>query len=481
MLSTIRVEGGSKEDRVKFYTSLYHALSGRGISNDINGQYPKIGGGTGQIPINANGYPQYSHFNSDATWGAFWNLFLLWGVAYPDILDNYIRSFLDDYHDFGWLPDGVAAGALTPGMPSNFMGQVISGAYNLGISGFYVARAWAAASKNDLEWREMTVSVGKYDLKDFIEKGYIPIEHSFQGFRFGGSHTLEYSFSSWAVGQLAKALGKEADYQLLNRLGQNYRNIFDPSLHMVRAKDSTGTFVKDFTLTQVWNGFQEGNSWQYSWYVPQDIKGLMTIMGRENFNTRLDSIFTASEKNLFGGGKTVNSFAGLEAIYNQGNQPCLHIPYLFNYSGKPWLTQKWVRRIMDVFYGHEPLHGYGYGQDEDQGQLGAWYVMSALGLFDVEGGSAMRPTIQFSSTPFDKIAIRLDKKYFPGKVFTILVHGNAPGRTYIHRARLNGLAIQKPWFYFDQLTKGGKLEYTVDTSPDKYWGSHPADAPPDNY
>lgn len=480
-LSRISVSGGKKEDREKLYTGLYHALSGRGIASDVNGQYPKIGGGVGQIPLDAAGKPAYAHYNSDATWGAFWNLLPLWGLVYPEVLNDYVRSSLDVYKDFGWLPDGVASGALTPGMPSNFMGLFVASAYNRGIRNFDVDLAWAAARKNELDFHNRPLSVGKYDLEDFITRGYIPIEHTFQGYKFSGSHTLEYSFSSWAVGQMALALGKQEDYAELNRMGLSYRALFDPAYRMVRARDSSGAFVKDFTLNQVWNGFQEGNSWQYSWYVPQDVQGLINIMGRREFNDRLDSIFTQSEKMYFGGGKEVNDFAGLEAIYNQGNQPCLHIPWLFNYSGKPWLTEKWLRRIMDVFYGTGPIHGYGYGQDEDQGQLGAWYVLSSIGLFDVEGGASLHPTMQLSSSQFDSVTISLNRAYFPGKRLVIVAHNNAPGHVYIHHPVFNGEPLHTPWIPFGSLVKGGTLEYTLGPAPDTLWGSKPSDAPPANY
>ena len=480
-LSRISVQGGTKEDKIKFYTGLYHALSGRGISNDVNGEYPQIGGGIGHIPLDKNGLPLYSHYNSDAAWGVCWNLQLLWGLAYPEVLNDFVRSHVDDYQNTGWLPDGVAAGALVPGMPSNFLGLMIASAYNRGIRRYDVQLAYEAARKNELEWRNRPTSVGKYDLKDFIAKGYIPIENTFQGFKFSASHTLEYAFSSWGVGQLAKALGKKEDYRQLDRMGLYYKNIFDTSIQMMRAKDSSGQFIKDFTPGQVWNGFQEGNSWQYSWYAPQDVQGLIRLMGKETFNTRLDSIFTSSAQNLFGGGKKVNSFAGLEAVYNQGNQPCLAIPYLFNYSGKPWLTQKWVREIIDVFYGTEPLHGYGYGQDEDQGQLGAWLAMSAIGLFDVQGGASVNPFYETGSPLFSKIIIHLDPDYYPGKTFTIEARHVSDENRYIQTATLNGKKLDKPWFYHSELVKGGKLTLVMGSKPNEQWGSASEDAPPSSY
>jgi len=481
-LSKITIKGGTKDDREKFYTGLFHALSGRGISSDINGQYVKIGGGVGQIPLDKNGLPSYNHFNTDATWGSFWNLLQLWGLAYPEVLSDFIKSHLDFYRDNGWLPDGVAAGAYSPGMPSNFLGLFIASAYNRGIRDFDVETAYEAALKNELEWRGRSLGVGKYDLEDFVTKGYIPIEHtSTSGFKFSASHTLEYAYSSWAVGQMAKALGKQKDYEQLNKLGLAYRMLFDPNYKMVRAKDNNGEFVKDFTLMQVWNGFQEGNSWQYSWYVPQDVQGLINIMGKKTFNERLDSIFAQSEKSQFGGGKVINSFAGLESIYNHGNEPCLHMAYLFNFSGKPYLTQKWVRKIMDVFYGNDPMHGYGYGQDEDQGQLGAWYVLAAIGLFDVQGGAAAKPTVQISSALFDDITIKLNPKYYTGKSFIIQTKNNSKQNYYIQSAMFNSEPLNKPWIYYSDITKGGKLLYTLGNNSNTSWGTKDGDAPPANY
>lgn len=466
MLSRIRAYGGKHSDQVKFYTALYHALSGRGVSSDVNGEYPRLGGGIGHIPLDAAGKPLYAHYNSDASWGVFWNLQLLWGLAYPGILNDFIRAHLDHYRDMGWLPDGVAAGALTPGMPSNFLGLMIASAYNRGIRHFPVEEAYQAARKNELDWHQRPAAVGKYDLEDFIRRGYIPIENTFKGYKFSASHTLEYAFSSWGVGQMALALGKTADYRRLNAMGRHYRNIFDPTIRMMRARDSLGRFVQNFTPTQVWNGFQEGNSWQYSWYAPQDIPGLMDLMGRETFNRRLDSLFTASAKNLFGGGKVLHSFSGLEAVYNQGNQPCLVIPYLFNFSGKPWRTQYWVRQIMDVFYGDTPLHGYGYGQDEDQGQLGAWYVLGAIGLFDVQGGASLHPTMQISAPLFDSIRIQLDKRYFPGDSLEIIAPGAREGDRYIRAAQFRGRPLKQPWVDFRALTQGGRLVYRMGATPD---------------
>ena len=197
---------------------------------------------------------------------------------------------------------------------------------------------------------------------------------------------------------------------------------------------------------------------------------LIEKVGKEEVNNRLDSIFTEARKSIFGGGKITYAFAGVESPYNHGNQPSLHIPWLFNFSGKPYLTQKWTRLICDEFYGTNGEHGYGYGQDEDQGQLGAWYVMAAMGLFDVQGGSCERPTFQIGSPLFDKIEIKLSPMNATGKTFVIETTGNTPDAYYIQSATLNGKPLEQCWMYRDELYKGGTLKLTMGNQPNEKWG-----------
>ena len=211
---------------------------------------------------------------------------------------------------------------------------------------------------------------------------------------------------------------------------------------------------------------------QYTFFVPHDPEGLIAKVGSEAFCNRLDSIFTEARKSVFGGGKVVNAFSGLESPYNHGNQPSLHISWLFNFAGKPYLTQKWTRLICDEFYGTTGEHGYGYGQDEDQGQLGAWYVMAAMGLFDVQGGTCTRPTFQLGSPQFDRIVIRSGS----GKRFTIETEGNTPEAYYIQSAELNGEPLDACWFYRDRMTDGGTLRLHMGTEPNPQWGAATAPA-----
>lgn len=472
-LSRIYVEGGKETDKVKFYTGLFHALLGRGLASDANGYYPKNNGTVGRIALDEEGNPVHQHYNTDAIWGGFWNLTQLWSLAYPEYYSDWIKSQLLVYQDAGWLGDGIACSKYVSGVGTNFTSLAIAAAYNCGIRDFDVQQGYEAALKNEVEWRGRLEGAGKMDVRQFVERGYSPYEKRFdmvtreEGSGFGASHTMEYSFSSFAVSQFAKHLGKEDDYKLLSNLSNGWKNLYDPETRLIRPKDTKGNFLEDFNPLAPWKGFQEGNAVQYTFYVPHQIDELVDLVGQETFNNRLDSIFLLSQKNIFGGGKEVDAFAGLKTVYNHGNQPNLHISWLFNFSGKPYLSQKWARAILDEFYGLEGIHGYGYGQDEDQGQLGAWYVMSALGLFDVKGLTEIDPKFQIGAPLFDKVTVRLNKDYYPGEKFVIEAKKQAVGDCYLQDISLNNRPQDTVQLPFSEVVKGGKLVLGLGASPNE--------------
>lgn len=475
-LNRIKVSGGTNDNKIKFYTGLYHVLLGRGIASDVNGAYPKNDGTVGVIPAGKDGKPLHNHYNTDAIWGAYWNLTPLWAMAYPEYYNEWVNSQLLVYKDAGWLGDGIANSKYVSGVGTNMVSIAIAGAYNSGIRDFDIATAYEAALKNELCSDNRIEGAGKMDVGQFVEKGYVPFDDSiFYGTHRGGSqfsvsHTVEYSFSAYAVAQLAKALGKEADYKQLMALSNGWAKMFDDDLKMIRPRVANGDFIDHFNPLESWRGFQEGNAFQYTFFVPQNPEALVARMGQEEFNHRLDSVFTEARKTIFGGGKVVNAFSGVASPYNHGNQPSLHIPWLFNFSGKPYLTQKWTRLICEEFYGTTGEHGYGYGQDEDQGQLGAWFVMAAMGLFDVQGGACEHPTYQLGSPLFDRIEIQLSDKYASGKTFVIETEGNGAGASYIQSAELNGKTWNKCWLFRDELFKGGVLKLKMGTQPNNNWG-----------
>ena len=460
-LGRIQVETSDRDNLVKFYTGLYHALLGRGLASDVNGAYPKNDGTIGQIPLDKNGVPVHNHYNTDAVWGAYWNLTQLWALAYPEYYADFVKSQLLIYKDAGWLADGIANSRFVSGVGTNMVSIVFAGAYMAGIRDFDIQQAYEAARKNELDGKDRPRGAGKLDVDSFIKYGYV--NHLDKGssweevWKFSASHTLEYSFSAYAMAQWAKRLGKEADYKTFLRLSQGWKYLFDSSLKLVRPKLANGSFIDNFDPAQPWRGFQEGNALQYTYFVPEDPKALVAKMGADTFNTRLDKTFTISEKDLFGGGTNIDAFAGIAGIYNQGNQPCLHMSWLFNFSGKPSLTQKWVRSICNKFYGTEPVHGYGFGQDEDQGQLGSWYVISSMGLFDVKGLCDSNPSMGIAGPLFSKITIQLDTKYYPGKQFVIETTNDTGENIYVQSMQLNGKNLHQPFISFADITKGGKL------------------------
>jgi putative alpha-1,2-mannosidase len=193
--------------------------------------------------------------------------------------------------------------------------------------------------------------------------------------------------------------------------------------------------------------------------VPHEPRRLVEKIGKERFNQRLDSIFLKSRKNAFGGGTKIDAFAGVKTIYNHGNQPSLHIPWLYNFSGQPEKTQYWTRTICNEFYGADPIHGYGYGQDEDQGQLGAWYVMASIGLFDVAGLIGENPSMQIGSPAFDEIKIKLNPDYYSGKEIEIKVNNNSPEKLLVKSVKLNEKELDEMEVSFQDLVNGAKLEF----------------------
>lgn len=476
-LSRIEVKGGSEDSRIKFYTGLYHCLLGRGLASDVNGAYPKNDGTVGQIELGKDGKPVHNHYNTDAIWGGYWNLTPLWALAYPEYYNDWCASQLLVYKDAGWLGDGIACSKYVSGVGTNMVSIALAGAYNSGIRDFDIETMYAAARKDNLEWRDRIEGAGKMDVRRFVEDGYVPYvdDPGFvayeKGATFSVSHTLEYSFSAYATAQLAKQLGHEEDYRQLMDLSDGWAKLFDDDLKLVRPRVPGGEWIDNFDPYESWRGFQEGNAMQYTFFVPQNPDSLIARMGKDEFNERLDTIFTQARKTIFGGGKVAFAFSGLSSPYNHGNQPSLHIPWLFNFSGKPYLTQKWTRLICDEFYGTDGEHGYGYGQDEDQGQLGSWYVLAAMGLFDVQGGACSEPTYQLGSPEFDEITVHLSKFNAKGGKFRILTKGNSADAMYVQNATFNGKPLDRCWLYRDEVFNGGELVLQMGTEPSDVWNN----------
>lgn len=457
LLGKIEVSGDDEIDKTKFYTNLYRSYVARAILSDVNGKYRDPCENVKQLKD-----PKSPMLGSDAFWNTFWNLNQLWTLVNPDIANMWVKSFLQMYKDGGWLPKGPAGLEYSSVMVASHSIPLIVSSYQKGIRNYDVELAWEAILHQQSvpgHDYECGGSVGNKQLEPYLRLGYVPTESIYV------SNTLEYAYDDWCVAQFAKALGKPKEYKSFMKRSENYKNIFNPETKYMQPKREDGSWREDFNpFSSLRNEFVEGNAWQYTFFVPQDVKSLVGLIGKEEFNQRLNEGFEKSKSENFNatGDRSAASYI------NHGNQPNMQAAYLFNFSGKPWLTQKWAREIMDRYYGATPLQGW--MGDEDEGQMGAWFVMSAMGLFEMDGGTAVEPMVDIGSPIFDKIIIHLDNNYYKGKTFIIETSNNSKDNYYIQSARLNGKPLTECRMKFKDIVDGGKLEFKMGKNPNKDWG-----------
>ncbi|MET9018552.1 glycoside hydrolase domain-containing protein [Actinopolymorpha sp. NPDC004070] len=616
MLGRIDVRGGTHQQQVKFYTDLFHVLCGRSVVSDVDGRYMDDTWNhdtVRQIPLDADGRPQFAMYNYDALWLTQWNLNSVLGLAYPEIYSSFVKSQLRMYQDGGLLPRGPVAGNDSLIMTGSPVTSFIVGAWNKGIRDFDPQLAYRAMmdaqsvgglfDKGALEYSGWSGAGG---IRSYLDRGYVPYR-SGAGLNGGAGQTLEYAFQDWTLAQFARELGEkgvnvaqyakvrassqasDTDYAAgravdgrpirsggkngqnvewasageqhpwvelrwdqprtlrtivlsdradpdvnvnagrltfsdgssvdvadvpddgeplrvdvggrkvswvrfeatggsgpsagasvgLNDLeawddtdastylmdrSRNWRNLFDPSTGFIRPRNADGSFLADFDPLSP-SDFVEANSWQATWFTSHDVMGLANLMGGETaYADRLNYAFERARP---------TNFIGVygQGYVSYGNQPGLQVAHLFNYVGKPWLTQYWVRQVKDRTYGSTSTNdGYGH-HDEDQGQMGALSALMAMGLFEVTGGGHADPVYDITSPVFDEITITLNQKYYKGKQFRILTHGNSADHPYIQQAKLDNRLLTSSWFRHSQLADGGTLELWLGATPDKRWGT----------
>lgn len=459
LLGKIKVEGGSVTDKAKFYTNLYRAYCGKQTWNDVDGRYRDACENIRQLQ------PGKCMYGGDAFWNTYWNLNGLWSVLTPNVIDNWVTTQLEMFKHTGWTCKGPAGLEYSDIMEGSHELALMVAAYQKGIrkDGEDIFKAAYKMVTTPGEEHSCGGGVGQHELEFYSKFGYMPSEVGVV------SKTLDYAYDDFCVSQLAKALKhkKEADYLL--RRSQNYKNVYHPDLKYVVRRDSTGKWDESFDrFSNV--GFVEGNSWQYSWYVPHDTEGLIKILGGEEAaSERLIEGFEKSRAHNFAAhvfDRTMGQSA--EFYINQGNEVNMSSPFLFNYLHKPWLCQQYSREILYRFYGNTPYHGW--EGDEDEGQMGGWFVMTALGLFEMNGGVTSDPQFEITSPLFNKATITLDSTYYSGKTFTIEARNNSPKNCYIQKATLNGKELKQPRFPFTALTNGGVLVLEMGSTPsDNLW------------
>jgi predicted alpha-1,2-mannosidase len=447
LLGRVTVEGGTPADRQKFYTCLYRSYAGKSIVSDVNGQYtdPCEAVQTLRAPADAA-------YSADGFWGTQWNLTPLWTLLTPGVASSWVNFFLEMADRTGWMPEAPTGVEHAPIMGSQHHKALVVSSYQKGIRTFDAARAYAAL-RHDLTTPGAPHPCGGYagnrQLEPYLRYGFVPDEDG------AASNTLEYAYDDYAAAQLAQALGRTDDAAYFTKRSMQYRNLFDSTTGFVRRRHRDGRWVEPFDpyyfgTTGGWNGsgFMEGNAWLFTFFAPHDVPGLVGLLGRERFNERLEAGFREGHVDL-------------------GNQPNLQAPFLFNYSGKPWLTQRYGRHVLDTMYDTSPYTGW-IGE-EDEGQLSALFVLLAMGLFEMDGGVSVNPGYDLGSPLFTKITLRLDARHYGGKTFTIEAPGNSKTNVYIQSATLNGRPLRTPRITHADLVRGGTLVLRMGPKPNEAW------------
>lgn len=475
-LEVITVEGGTDDEKIKFYTDLWHVLLGRHTFSDVNGKYVDNTGDKQiirQVPLE-NGRPIRRTYNSDSFWGSEFNLNILWSLAYPQIMSEFVSTLLDYYPTGGLIARGPSGGNYTYVMVGDQAIPLIAAAYNKGIRDFDINTALEGSIKN-AEPGGIRDHAG-YELEantymtHYVEKGYVP-----EGIKGKGGHiqgcamTLYSAYQDWCLAQFAKGLGDNDVYNKYYHRSFNYRLMYDAQEGWMRPRTLDGSWLKDFQpIGEGFNmpGFVESNSAIFTYYVPHNISDLVNMIGGNDiFVNKLNKQFELAAPNNF----ITPHGAHAENWVDYENQPALHMAHLFSHAGAPWLTQYWVRRIKKDVFGDITPYG-GYNGDEDQGQMGALGVLMAIGLFDVQGGASTEPRYEITSPIFDKITIKLDNKYYSGKEFVIETKNNSFENVYIQSVKLNGQPLNTFHFPHSEYTKGGKIEIEMGPEPNKNWG-----------
>jgi predicted alpha-1,2-mannosidase len=479
-LGKIKVEGGTEKQRRIFYTALY-----RSHERMVNiSEYGKYYSGFDKKVHDDGGKDFYV---DDWLWDTYRCLHSLQMLLDPGKKLNMIRSYIRMYEQGGWVPSFPLLKGDHPCMIGHHSASMIADAYLKGLHDFDVEKAYEGLRKNAMEATMLPWANGPMTELDsvYLEKGFFPAlpadakewitkVHSFER-RQSAAVTLEHSYDDWCLAQLAKALGKQDDYKYFMRRALNYTTLYNKETGFMTPKTADGNWVEPFDpkLSGGQGGrayFAECNSWTYTWSVQHDVQGLMNLMGgRERFIERLNQLFNEglnTEKFFFIG--QFPDATGLNGQFAMGDEPSFHIPYLYNYAGAPWRTQKILRQLMDVWFDDDPL---GLCGDEDGGALSSWYVLNAMGFYPVTPGI---PVYNIGSPIFKKVTIALGN----GKDFVINARNVSAQNKYIQSATINEKPLQKPWFEHSEIANGGNLVLEMGPRPNKEWGSRPEDAPP---
>lgn len=443
-----KVQVSSSDERLKrvFYTALYHTGIAPALYSDADGTYKNHQGNVLKMPDGNQRYTVYS------LWDTFRALNPLFTITQPEKYTALLNSMLAFYDENGLLPVWDLSTWETNTMTGYHAVPVIADA---------VLKDWPGIDQ-EKAYKAMLASAFQEGrgVPAYIQYGYMPQDkmgHS-------ASVTLEYGYDDWCIAQVAKKLGKTADYEKFTKRAQAYQHIFDKETGFMRAKNSDGSFAIPFDPylsehDEVKAQYVEGNAWQHSFFVPHDVRGLASLYGKPiKLSEKLDSLFSVSSE--LTGGNTSPDVSGLIGQYAHGNEPSHHIAYMYSYLGEPWKTQEKVRQIVDSMYHDQPD---GYAGNEDCGQMSAWAVWSIAGLYPANPASGQ---YVIGSPSADEVVFRPGG----GKELRFKAINNSKKNIYVQEVKFNGKKYEKTYFTHHDIINGGEIEFIMGDKPNKKWG-----------
>ena len=436
-LGKIEIECGNRDEKVKFYTALYHAMLAPTLYSDVDGAYY----GPDKQVHRAEGWTNYSTFS---LWDTFRAAHPLFTYVAPERVNDMVKSFIAFYEQNGRLPVWNMWGSETDMMIGYHAVAVIADAYLKGIGDFDAEKALEAcvATANQDDYR----GIGAYK-----ELGYVPcnLKDPYNADDWSLSKTLEYAYDDYCIARMAEKMGRKDVADEFDKRSQNYRNVYNPQTGFMQPRDDQGNFVEPFSPDDYTPHICESNGWQYFWSVQHDVDGLMELAGgKERFAQKLDSMFTYHP----GEDDELPIFStGMIGQYAHGNEPSHHVIYLFNAVGQPWKTQHYAARVMHELYLNTPA---GLCGNEDCGQMSAWYVFSAMGFYPVDPVSGR---YEIGSPLYPEVRMRLAN----GKTFTVRANGVSRENCYIKSVKFNGAPYDKTYVTHEQILSGGVLEFEM--------------------
>ena len=431
-LLKIKVAAKEQGDLINFYSSLYHSMIAPNLYQDVDGRYRGM-----DLEIHQD--TTFNYYTVFSLWDTFRAAHPLYTIIEPERSVDFVKTLLAKYDEGGIMPIWDLASNYTGCMIGYHGVSVIADAYLKGLDGFDAQKALQAMKHSALQ--------DHLGLKSYKELSFIPLEIESESV----SKTLEYAYDDWTIAQMAKALGQTEDYHEFIKRAQNYKSVFDPKTGFMRARHYNGWF-SPFDPYEVNFNYTEANAWQYRFFVPHDVEGLIELMGGpNNFERELDKLFSTGSVTT---GRDQVDITGLIGQYAHGNEPSHHMAYLYHYVQKPYKSQERIRQILTQLYSPTPD---GISGNEDCGQMSAWYILSSLGLYPMAPGN---PEYLLGSPLVDRAEIQVGDQ-----TFKIIAYNNERDHPYVQSVKLNGASWDKSYIPHSALTQGGVIEFFMSDEP----------------